>query len=565
VTRPRLTAEPLPGLVDTGSAWLGGFGGPAARPPRQTADPITGALRIKGAWRSVVHPSGASSATVTAADLLATQLGRWASPAPTRSADTGGPVVVVGLSAELGGWAGPGKLGWRFQGARTLVYGTSAATLTAAIWQLLAELGYAALSPSADWEILPTVGPLVRLQAEASRSPPAAITGIGSGGGVVTSQLAPLADWRVRAGIVVDGLGYRFGHRWAQIVSNHPGTLVPGNGLVSSTGTKLLTTSPVVQAAMIADALPEDDGTAAVLSMEAADGTKGWNEVGPLSPADLLITGANAVAAAVTCGVGILGYSSTTDPFPTVRAHPRLWCLINDSPSFILGNHTVEQVRDAYAAVGVQHLGVYSQTSLWDINYALPGLGQLVDPTKVVQLWGRLAWSASATMDVADSWVHSLRGLYAVLGPDPMARWAALPGLAFPSAPTQAAAAFDVQGVQNADPAAAVLALLNAVPSGTAEARRALDLGRWAVYVRLVRVYRATPTPDTLEPVLIWLWRCFMDGRWIAAYRFPYFDPNWGADCDVLAARYGLANLNTTNQPWTYVPVTEAEVRSLLA
>lgn len=544
----------------------------ARRRPRALGAGSLSRLRASGVWLPVVA-AGASS--TTAATTLRTQLGRIASPSPASSVDATSPAIVVGLTSELPGKAGPGRVGWRVVGFRFYVYGTSTAYLVAATYQLLQALGYAALSPAADWEILPTVGPDVSAPAGVDRYPPAFVDGIGEGGGVVTEQIAPLADWVIRAGLPSDGKAYRFGHRWASFVLAHPAELVPGGGRVSSTGSKLKTTDATVQALAISDSHAEDNGTAAVISWEAADGTNGWSEVGPLSPADLQITIANAVRPTLTtCDVGFLGYSSTTDPLPTVHAVAGLWCLVSDG--FLLGGRTVEEVRDGYLAVGVQHLGLYSQASLWDINYALPGLGQLVDTSKVLRMAGRMAWSDGAILDVADSWIHSMRGLWAVLGPpgQELARWNAMPALAFPSAPGPATALFDLMQVLNSDSQVfvAALALLDATSSApAAEHRRALDVACWAVYLRLYRVYRNGPTPARLEVVLIWLWRLFRGAftpgtaRWVAAYRFPYFDPVWAADEAVLSAQYGVPNLNTTNQPWVFVAVTEAEIRAALA
>src|SRR5262249_25073499 len=153
---------------------------------------------------------------------------------------------------------------------------------------------------------------------------------------------------------------------------------------------------------------------------------------------------------------------------------------------------------------------------LWDFDQPhLPRASRRDDlATSVARCSGAIGWAGESSA----AWAISGRGYWALAGVmgggGSVSRWGSWPTLAFPWAPTEAAAWYailDTRVPLSPDLvhrlAQSATDLIAATPADTDERERALDCARYAVHLDLYRAYVVAPSATTLEPLLQWDYR----------------------------------------------------------
>lgn len=522
-------------------------------------------VRASGTWLPVL----ADATSGAAADTLATELGRLASPAPARPADTGQAGILLRASAH--------DPQWDFRIAREgnrLVIEGDARALTLGSWHLLRMLGHRALAPTTEWEILPAQPSNVDITPPGNVAYRLRFTkGLGDGCGIVGTQQTRLDTWRTRVGLVDDGV-YGIGHAWPAYVSQG----APDPAWVVQPGNKLHAELSVLRDDFVlwaADRYILQGLT--VVSVAASDGINGWSSI-PVSASTAQALIANAVdSAGYPCSILAYGYMSAQPSIPV-----NVNVLVIVASAFMQYGMTEADVHAAYVAAGARRFGLYGYPHVWTFAAKdLPGAqrsglrSELEVEIARLRRDGIEGWSGEGgpAWAACGRWYYALAGW--TLGEDPLTRWDAYPGLVFPSAPVQATAWYaevcsrpegggaTYSVTRSSAVRALALALLDSTPAGTFERTRALDLGRYAVAQELWRQYwHEGKGPTRLEAYLRWCYR--IRDRDLCSFRCPYFDSVLDTDRQAVAALYSLPDLTPSSGVWADVATTESEVRGLL-
>lgn len=545
-------------------------------------------IRTDGTWLQIYCTSYGGAAALT----LQEQLARYGG-APTELHDTAlfqAPGIVVALTEELvhpPGFHGllseaeepPGTLGWLEHDGSLYIYGRTPQHLEAAVWRLLEWLGYAHLRPGTDWEILPSLGPDVAVD-DRSYDLPLFFVPPGTSGALMPPQYPIFDEWYSHQGMPVGGK-WPYGHVWGAFAGSEG--LATDGVLQSTKGNKLACASPTLQEIFINHSVGQLTEEHRGLSASHADGSAGWteplisNEGVTMSPADRQQRLARTMQEYIDeQGFGTQltptlfdpvhvitqAYGDSTSPACTEPVHPDQVVLV--CTDFVRGGRSIYDIGSDYDGA---HVGTYDAADVWQWTFMEPGRGSFGSRANFEAMVDR--WfpePAPRVVDGCETWGAYARGMWACCGDDPLARWDAYVGLAFPSAPGQAAVVYDL--LEDLVPvttdwlhrlAVAVQDLLSALPWAGPERNRALDHARHVVGMHLLHLFQSTPSGTTLQPWLEWSYRCFKDGRWIMPYRLPYFDGTWAT---YLAQ---LGNPQPGSPPWTYTPILEPELLAQLA
>lgn len=578
------------------------------------------ALRTNGIWLPLVTAAGASTETTQAATDLAAVLGRIAAPAP--SIVHSGTGIMIGLTSELSASEGvlDATANWSVDNFGFGTVGTANKTfcivgqagrgVQAAAASFLKALGYNRLATNRDWEVVSgTIGANVSAPTTSGTKTLRfnAFTPIGFVFASAESATASGSDstynseWNRLNHVIQDGI-YSYGHAYASIIdstssfTDHP-SWRPGDG--ADAGNKLCVFETGVQAAAFDWAKDVINGTSPpskrkAVSMSAADGTVGWsgicsgtNEQATYSVSDRVLKLANAtqtslIAEGYSQSVAYLAYSDSSVAPTVFRPHQStitVW-----ATAFMANGLSANEVLESYVNLydvpdTAKHMP-YEYPSEYPWDYDLPGIARATQRSELQTTIDRLSTSTGHcigwTGESSAAWIPYGRWYWSLaatmISDDPYARWDNWTALAFPTAKTQADVVYSIletraplspdfihrlcQGILD------LLNLLEASGASTAEINRALDLGRYAVYVTYWRSYQISKSATTLEPVLQWCFR--IRKRDIITYRAAYSDVGLTTDRQAIAALYGKADLLVNQPVWADTPTTESEIRTLL-
>lgn len=571
-----------------------------APPPDPPGPPVTHFLRSAGNWETLHTAPGASAATITTAGVLASELARVSgSSAPARQTWTGETTGIrIGLALEWDGlqhdlpiesW---GSWDWALVTVEGQAYllGRNDRGLQTGIRRLLYRLGYHMLTTA--WEVLPSLGPNVAMVADdVGNIRLRFLQALGNSVLYPGEGQTRIDAWNARMGLINDGL-WGTGHAWSQLKAAKLSLFDDswqGGGL-SGSGTKLCCYVPGLIAAAgdyaVAQFTPTNNRRCA--SMGASDGSNGWDlecsstgeEVSKNQATRQAHLGSAAQVAVRTAlgpdhHVSIQCYADTSSPGPTEAIDPDV--LVLWTSGFVGGGLSPEQAVQGYFNQGAVLHSPYGYLSEWLWYQDVPCRDRATKRSELdveaQRLTGLqypatgLSGESSASWVPFGRWYWAIAGVY--WGDDPLTRWDAWPAVAFPSATALAQLWYNV--VDNPVPLSSDLVhrmadsarnLVRALPLGSAERERALDLGRWAIYTQLLRAYFAAPGALTLEPLLRWVFRD--RHRDIVSYAAPYVLTTWATDRKAVAAKYGLSDLTYASNVWPDVPTSDAEVLAAL-
>jgi hypothetical protein len=569
-------------------------------PPPPPGPPVTSHLRTGGIWETIhTHPS-ASSTTITTANLLASELGRISSStAPVRQSWTGETAGVrVGLLADwqdvqhtfaTSDW---GTWDWALVvvSGQAYILGRTDRGLQVAIRRVLHALGYHMLTTV--WEVFPTLGadvPMVATEIQSIRF--RFLQALGNTTNI-TETSARNDTWLDRNAIINDGL-WGYGHSYVAIknakiadFNAHPQWQAGG---LSGAGTKFCAYEPGLVADCLSYTLTQfNNATRKCSSLSASDGSDGWdlvcsgtNEQALYAASTRQLHIANQVQASIRTAlgpdkhVGVQCYADTSYPGPQEAIDPDI--LVIWTSGFIAGGLSPEQAIQNYFNMGAQTHAPYGYFSEWLWTQDLPCAGRATQRDELETEYQRLtglqypaiglSGESSPAWVPYGQWYWSIAGT--MFGEVATARWDSWASIAFPHATALAQIWYDIVGTptpMSSDlmhrMADAARNLIRALPLGSAERERALDLGRYTNYANLWRPYKANPSATTLEPVLQWVFRD--RHRDIVAYAAPYQLPTWATDRQAVAAKHGLADLTTSSNVWPDVPTTDSEILAAL-
>jgi hypothetical protein len=580
VTRPRLIAEPLPDLVDTGSAWLRSFAGSGrSRERRQVvAVPATVPIRSHDVWATIYTASGAGSSSISAADTLASEIGRIWGSTPQRASSSSSSGLRVGLVAEWGQDLGSSDWALMTLGGIPYVLGRTSRGLQTAIRRVLHLLGYRRLTTVA--ERIPQLASTILLPDEQRTLP------LRSARNIATILANPdqgqtrLVAWTAQNVPPDDGL-LASGHSWAAIVAaNLPIFLAhpeyTGGGQTGNAA-KLACYDPAVQALARTYTLAQFAGGGRIGSSLSASDGGGWTlatgtgEEVSHTATDRVLRLANSVQPWLGPDqhVVVLAYSDAS--LPPVTESVGTGIVVMPTTSFIHGGQTWDEVVDAFEAAGGQLFGMYDYLSNWLRNQDQPQDDRASSQSWVTQATARLARCIALDAEDYAAWACCGRARYALagwlVGDDPAARWAEYPASMFPTAPVQRAAWFSL--LETPVPFSsdlvhrlcqAALDLISATSSSTVagEHESALDTGRYALYCALLRTWSSSQATTDFEALLRHCWLERHRDQW--CFEGPYQLSTWATPRKAVAALHSLSDLTDTSGTalWGSTPQSEA-------
>jgi len=346
---------------------------------------------------SVMHAQDASEHVRSAASDLAGVLGRMTGAA--FSIESGGEArgIIVGTVAQFPDVPGAGKLDAsdplrreeyliRTDGGRVWLIGATDAGASHAVWEFLHGFGYRQYFPGPDWEIVPAKANLsADLDVFASPSYKTRVFAWHFGNWPELN--AETQAWEIRNRVPPPGMfpeifRLNTSHTYGAVINQYRSafdaepamrSIVQGKPTGKLNPAHPRTIEVLQQYALEwAQKNPESD----CISMDPSDGG-GWgtspDELAIGTPSDRAVFIANAVATFLNDRfpgkfVGIYAYNEHS-PAPTrVRVDPRV--IVSFATAFIRGGFSVEELMQAWGAMGAQLMGIreYHSVAAWDMS-----------------------------------------------------------------------------------------------------------------------------------------------------------------------------------------------------